>query len=185
MNPVRKSSLRFCLLLAVLLGPGSLVAFGDGGTLQTIERQGGYQVSVFTSPAQLRAGPVDISILLQDADSGEMISDAQVSIVLTAADDPSNVIRAEATFADATNKLLRIAQVDLPTSGQWRGEVNCDTAHGPIRVSFAVNAAPPLPRWLTAWPWFCWPGAAVLIFCAHRWLVSRADRRASDRIIAS
>ena len=44
------------------------------------ERMGGYQVTVFTSPAPLRAGPVDVSVFVQDADTGEPAAGVGVTV---------------------------------------------------------------------------------------------------------
>ena len=51
---------------------------GDGGFLRLCERSGPYQVAVFTSPTPLRVGPVDFSVLLQDAATGTVLSDARI-----------------------------------------------------------------------------------------------------------
>ena len=46
-----------------------------------------------------------------------------------------------------------------------------------------MEAAPPLPRWLSVWPWFTWPIVAVLLFAIHRTLVTRrkTHRAATER----
>jgi hypothetical protein len=57
----------------LLSGPCCAVALADGGRVVVVERQGDYRISVFTSPEPLRAGPIDISVLLQDAETGQPI----------------------------------------------------------------------------------------------------------------
>src|SRR4051812_3789696 len=46
---------------------------GDGGTLRAWKRQGGYEIAVFTEPTPLVTGPVDMSVLLLDGNTGEPI----------------------------------------------------------------------------------------------------------------
>ena len=48
------------------------------------DRAGGYQIAVFTSPTPFRAGPVDFSVLVQDAASEECVPEAQVTVCLKA-----------------------------------------------------------------------------------------------------
>jgi hypothetical protein len=140
-----------------------------------MERRGDYQLTVFTSPNPLRAGPVDVSMLVQDAKTGQTVPGATVTVELTPSDQSLPPLRAAATTADATNKLLRAALVDLPAAGRWDVRVECTTAddQAPIAVDFTMEAAPPLPRWLSVWPWFTWPIVVVLLFAIHRALVAR------------
>ena len=84
------------LMLAILsfhiLDPSSL-ARADGGAVRLRQKTGGYQIAVFTSPTPLRAGPVDLSVLIQDAATGEWVPEAQVTVCLKAPgpDPPWNV----------------------------------------------------------------------------------------------
>jgi hypothetical protein len=162
-------------VLALLAGPCSALAHADGGQVRRMERRGDYQLTVFTSPSPLRAGPIDVSVLVQDARTGQTVPDAIVTVELTPPEKSLPPIRAAATTADATNKLLRAALVDLPASGSWDIRVECTIAHepAPIAVAFTVEAAPPLPRWLSVWPWFTWPLVAAPLLAIHRMLVAR------------
>ena len=163
------------LVLALFAGSWCELAHADGGKVRVMERRGEYQLTVFTSPNPLRAGPVDISVLLQDAKTGQTVPGAAVTVELTPSDQSLPPLRAAATTADATNKLLRAALVDLPAAGRWDVRVECMTAddQAPVDVAFTMEAAPLLPRWLSVWPWFTWPLVAVLLFAIHRTLVTR------------
>ena len=140
-----------------------------------MQQHGDYQLTVFTSPNPLRAGPVDVSVLIQDAATGRIVSDATVAVELSHVNQSLPPIRTAATVAAATNKLLHAALVDLPTPGQWDVHIEITTARdqAPIAIAFAMDAAPPLPRWLALWPAFTWPILAVLLFAIHRTLVVR------------
>lgn len=156
------------ILTLLVIGSWQSVAEADGGTLRLIEPRGSYQISVFTAPTPLRAGPVDISVLLQDLSTGQPISDARVEVSLTLLGGHSATIEATATSDAATNKLMQAALVELPEPGQWGVAVRCDGPRGHAHVHFEMDAGPRLPRWLSAWPWFSWPFIVVLIFAiAH------------------
>jgi hypothetical protein len=158
------------------LGFGGSPARGDGGTVRLRERRGPYEITVFTSPTPLRAGPVDFSVLVQDADSGEPVPDARVKLVLTARDRPRGALHLNASPEMATNKLLQAAVFALPEPGWW--DVTASVAgregQGEQPVRFAFEAAEPLPPWRTEWPWLAWPAVVVVLFGVHRWLVRRS-----------
>ncbi len=120
-------------------------------------------------------------MLVQDADSGRTLDDATIVVELTSPDHALPPLRAIAVTDAATNQLFRAALFDLPTPGEWHVRVECTTpAHpAPATVAFTMNAAAPLPPWLTVWPWFTWPAVAVLLFAIHRVLVKRRQTRRS------
>jgi len=157
-------------LLLVSYGPA---ARGDGGVVRVVEQQAGLQISVFTSPNPLRAGPVDISVLVQDAETGQPVPEADVSVVVTPRGRSGHAIHGAATADAATNKLLRAAVLELPDAGWWDVEVVSIAQRSRARVRFAMECGQPLPHWLTVWPWFTWPAGAVLLFGLHRLLVWR------------
>jgi hypothetical protein len=152
----------------VFLGTWCVPAHGDGGTLRISGKKDGFLITVFTAPTPFRAGPVDISVLVQDALTGEPVPEMPVTVHLTKAGQ----VRLEysATSEAATNKLLRAAQFELPEPGIWEIEVQVEGLHGPAVMRCELEAAPPLPKWLEMWPWICWPTLAIALFvmCAFR-----------------
>jgi hypothetical protein len=149
----------------------------DGGTVRLSQRQGDYRITVFTTPTPFRAGPVDISVLVQDAVTGRPLPEAQVTIRATPRDHLGNAILRSATSEAATNKLFRAAVFELPEPGWWEVEVAVESARGEARVRFEVEAAEAAPPWPSLWPWLAWPVAAVLLFGVHQWLVRRKGGR--------
>lgn len=167
-------SLSIILISCLLsLGPCSAVVLADGGRVVLMERQGAYRISVFTSPDPLRAGPIDISVLLQDAETGMPITNPQVNVSLTPSSGRGRTIHAVATNATATNKLLSAALVELPEPGLWDIEIACLAEHGPARVQFMTDAGPRSARGVNVWPWFSWPACVVVVYGIHRRLISR------------
>ena len=166
----------------LLAGPCTAVARADGGTVQMVERQGDYQISIFTSPNPLRAGPIDVSVLVQNAETGQTIGDTHIALRLTAREMPRTSLLAVATSTAATNKLMQAALVDLPAAGRWDVNVDCTTNDGTTQMQFAMEALPPLPRWLTVWPWFTWHFAVVMLFAVHRRLVRLKRAHGTTRL---
>jgi hypothetical protein len=144
------------LILALLCSDIS-VAVADGGKLQLSERQGTYQIAVFSEPTPLRVGQADVSVLLLDADSGSLVDDAVVKVTATLLDQPAAVITQPATVGAATNKLFRAVTFDLPIAGRWRLEATISGPLGHARTAFDTDVADQLPRALAMWPWLAWP----------------------------
>jgi hypothetical protein len=174
MNSHTRSLIRLLLLSSFILHPSSFTSvWADGGTVRLSQRLDGYQITVFTAPTPLRAGPVDISVLVQDAGTGQPLPLARVTVRAAPRGRASEAILCPATVEAATNKLFRAAVFDLPEAGWWEVEVTVEDERGTARVRFEVEAAEAAPRWPALWPWLCWPALAVLVFGVHQVLVRR------------
>jgi hypothetical protein len=169
------------VLVSSLISHPSSFARADGGAVRLRELAGSYQVTVFTSPTPFRAGPVDVSVLLQDATTGECLTEAQVTVRLTARTS-GQVLEYPATVEAATNKLFHAAVFNMPEPGRWDVDVAVEGPGGSALIRFGVDADEPLPRWLTLWPWFGWPALAVALFSIHQVLVRRKLRPARTTI---
>jgi hypothetical protein len=155
-------------------------AHADGGTISLSSQNSAYQITVFTAPTPFRAGPVDISVLVQDGQTAEPLTTARVTVRMSK--PPQFVLVYPATTADATNKLFHSAHLQLPEPGNWRIEVEVQGQHGQAMIGGDIAAAPPLPRWLEMWPWFGWPALVVALFSLHKLLTRpRLDRPGRPR----
>ncbi len=163
---------RWLVPLAALVLAGR--AWADGGTLRLRHQAGNYRVAVFTSPAILRAGPVDVSVLVQDAATGKHMPQTQVTVSFREEGSSASTLEQPATVGAATNKLFHAAEFDLPRAGRWSVAVELDGQHGLATVHFDIEAAEALPRWLEVWPWIAWPAAGVVLFGVHQLLVQRS-----------
>jgi hypothetical protein len=161
------------LLCVFILSPCQLVtlspchARADGGTLRLRQQAGGYQITVFTAPTPLCAGPVDISVLVLDDATGEPLPAARVVVRLTACGS-GDVREHTADAVATTNKLFRSAVIELPKSGWWDVEVAVTGPRGGAVVQFALEADEPPPPWRDLWPWLAWPALAVALFALHQ-----------------
>jgi hypothetical protein len=160
------------LLLSSLIPHPSSLARADGGAVRLSRRAGAYQITAFTAPTPFRAGPVDVSVLVQDAATGECVTPARVTLQLTSRGS-GQVLECLATSGAASNKLFQEAVFELPEAGWWDVEVSVDGPHGPASARFPVEAGEASPRWLDLWPWFAWPALPVALFGLHRVLVGR------------
>ena len=169
------------LLSCLIFHPSSL-ARADGGAVRLRQRAGGYQIAVFTSPTPFRAGPVDVSVLVQDAATEECVPEAQVTVCLKAP-GAGRALECPATTAAATNRLFHAAVFELPEPGRWDVEVAVEGPHGRALLRFGIEADGPAPRWLEFWPWFTWPALVVALFSLHQVLFSRHHLRRLSAIL--
>jgi hypothetical protein len=165
------------------LGTWCAPAYADGGSVLLSEKIGDYRITVFGSPWPFRAGPVDISVLVQDAVTGQPLPQARVTVCMIKTGQP--VLEYPATQDAATNKLLHAAHFELPASGRWRLEVRVEGLEGSAVVAGEVEAAEPLPRWHSLSPWIAWPLLAIILFSIHELLARRRDKRAHPRLSPS
>jgi len=146
-------------------------AWPDGGVVRLHETSGPLAITVF-SAEPLRAGPADLSVLVQSVADGNPLLDATVEFVLVPPDG-GEPLRVRATQAAATNKLMQAALVVLDRVGEWQMQV--EISRGPVHAnaSGVLTVEAPLPRLLELWPYLALPPAAVALFALRLWLLRR------------
>ncbi|HWB10728.1 MAG TPA: hypothetical protein VG826_15975 [Pirellulales bacterium] len=144
------------------------VAGADGGAVRASKQHGNYQVTVFTDPTPLLAGPVDVSVFVQDVGTGQPILDGQIDVEVAPRGRSSETIRLAATRAAASNKLFQAAQLDLPHASWWTFAVIVRLPTDSMDLHFELEAGDPPPNWRSLWPWFCWPFLVIALFALSR-----------------
>jgi hypothetical protein len=158
------------MVVCLLVTPAALA---DGGTVRFSALRDGKTVTVFTSPTPPCTGIVDVSIFVQDAGSGQPISDLPITVRAHSIRSGER-ISFPATTEAATNKLMRSALLELPEPGTWHVVVEGFTPP----VEFDLEIAEPLPAWLEMWPWICWPVVPIALFCVHQGVMKMQKRKA-------
>jgi len=87
MERIMRKTICLLLLSSLILHPSSLL-LADGGTVRLSQQQGNYQIAVLTTPTPLRAGPIDISVLVQKAGTHELVSEGASRPQTNAAGSP-------------------------------------------------------------------------------------------------
>ena len=162
---------------AVLLLAASIL-WADGGTLVLRKQAGPFVISIFSSPETLRVGRNDFSVMVQRADDQSSLLDATVKVRLTrATTDGISELYAPATHANATNKLLYAAHVDVPSVGVWKLAADVETKQGNAEVVGEVQVKPPQPPLLAYWPYFAVAPVLIVLFVINQWLKKRRSHR--------
>ena len=147
-------------------------AHGDGGAVQFEKSAGPFLITVFATPTPLRAGPVDISLMIQSRDNQQPVLDCQTMVQLRKEGVTS--IRSEATHEAAQNKLLYAAQVKVPESGRWELEVAIKRVDVSISVDGEISVAPSAPIFLVYWRSLALPPLFISLFAVNQWLKRRS-----------
>lgn len=127
-------SLLVCLLV---ITPVS----ANGGQVRVADQAvGQYLVTVSTSPAPLRAGPVDISVIVQDQ-ARQTVNDARVTVTTEPLGHAGPGGSYPATRDQATVREFYAAKFNLPAAGQWRMQVDITGPQGAGSTSFDVEAS--------------------------------------------
>lgn len=176
-------------------------AFADGGVVRLREATGPFLVTVFTTPPAPRAGLVDVSVLVQSKDTGEIFLDAEVDLLFV---PPPGVetagrerfcspdgtqIRAvgtgdttpraiPATQKHATNKLLYAAKVNLPAAGDWQMRVDVRRGATVAQVNCPLTVTAGGTGFTRVWPFVVTPLLLIGVFICHQ----RLRRRTLPRL---
>jgi hypothetical protein len=160
-------------------------ALADGGVVIAREKVGGLDVTVFASPYPLRAGPVDVSVLVQDA-QGNAVLDAAVELGWTTSAPAASTDwlppccsmetalgKTPALRTHSQNKLLYGAILPVRSAGPSEISVAVKTPETQGALSIPVEAQPPRAPVLTYWPLLAFPPFAIGIFALHQRLSRR------------
>jgi hypothetical protein len=170
-----KGKLAMAALLTVWLelGAGSSRALGDGGTLRFSGRRDDRMITVLTTPAPLEVGPADLSVLVQQAETGTPITELPIDVIARRTGHQEAAIRASATTEAATNKLMRAARLDLLEPGRWHIDVVVAGVDPAQPIGFDVDVAPPPPPWMQMILWIAWPIIPIGLFALKEFRTKR------------
>ncbi|HZQ52179.1 MAG TPA: hypothetical protein VFB14_08280 [Bryobacteraceae bacterium] len=159
------------LILALLV---TGVLWADGGAVLLRNQAGSLRITVFGSPAPLRAAKNDISAMVQKTSDQSSVLNAKVSVHLTNASPEKVVaISAPATHDKATNKLLYAAELTVPSPGDWQLSVHVEANGETADVAGKVTVLAPRPPLMAYWPYFVLVPLIVFLFFVNRWLRGR------------
>ena len=163
--------------------------YADGGAIITRQVIDGLELTAFASPAPLRAGPVDVSLLVQK--SGKPILDAVVDFSWRSLSTSSvewlppcctmeaGVERIPALRGHSNNRLLYSAIIPMKSVGPSELVIRVFAGEKEVLLSCGLVVGQPLPPALAFWPWLAFPPVAIAGFALHQSLSRSRQRSAS------
>jgi hypothetical protein len=176
---------RVALVALALAIPGSVLA--DAGVACWSRVADGHTVTAFASPVPVRAGPAELSVLVQSRD-GQPVLDAAVDFLLVCRSSGGEEFRGSCCPADndrmreiemaarrdgGHNRFLYTALPLIRLSGDWHWVVKVRRHGQTFEASGPLAVQPPAPPVLTYWPAFLVVPVAIGLFAAHQRLIAR------------
>jgi len=143
----------------------------DGGALQFTRSAAPFVIAVFTTPSPLRAGPVDISLMIQSSENQQPVLDCVAHVQLRK--EGARSIGSEATHRVAQNKLFYAAPMNVTQSGVWELEVAISQGNNSASVTGSITVAPSNPVLLGYWRSLAVPPVFISLFALNQWLKRR------------
>jgi hypothetical protein len=163
-----------------LLAALASLTWADGGKVQFQRKAGAFNITLFSSPATVRAGRTDFSVMVQKTSDQSAVLDADVRLRFVQRNETAiSSVSAPARHDQATNKLLYAAHVDLNATGKWRVEITVQTPRDSALVTGDLDVESPEPKILQYWPYFMILPVAAFLFLVNQRLKRR--RRAANR----
>ena len=162
------------LMSMLLIAVAWFEAHADGGAVQFEKTAGPFIITVFTTPTPLRAGPVDISLMIRSRENRQPVLDCQALVELHK--EGAMSIRSEATHEAAQNKLLYAAQVNVPEPGTWGLEAAIKHGDDSIDVAGEITVAPSNSVLLSYWRSLALPPLFISLFAVNQWLKRRSTK---------
>jgi hypothetical protein len=176
--------MRMALVLGLILLLARM-SLADGGAIQFQGDAGSFHVTVFTLPPILSAGPVDVTVLIQDRMRLNPLLDARVTLDLRAETGttmkkpawsppacalnmPSSLTDIPARLNHGENRLLYGALVQVPSSGTWKLKINIQRDAETESVSALLKVNPAVSPPLAYWQLFMLPPLGVIGFVLNR-----------------
>jgi hypothetical protein len=181
-TPVRISRREFLSALGAACACGVLTlafdARADGGVVQFARTVEPFRIVVFTGLSPRPPGPLEVSVLVQDARREQPVLDAEVSLRLIGAPGPDTALESTAHPVDGAGGLYATT-LRLAGPGRHRlavrvrrGSVVADAEYDGLTIDPASSSARAL------WPHLAVAPIAIAVLFLHRRLARRMGRSA-------
>jgi hypothetical protein len=161
-------SLLFMLLVVIIVPTLRSSVRADGGVVLLRRTAGPFTVTAFSAETPLRAGPADISVMIEDARDPGPVLGARVFIEFK--HEAGATVTAEATHGQARNKLLYCSLINLPEPGRWKMKVAVSHAGESAEALGALTVVEPQPVLWTYGELIAFPPIIIFLFVINQWL---------------
>jgi hypothetical protein len=163
------------LATVFLLASWALAARGDGGTMLLHQDAGGFTVTLFAMPTPLQVGDADLSVMVQDKNSGKVLLDPVVDLTVVPQTADATGLTVRLARGQVSNRLLQAATVHFSQSGLWRLMLLIQRGGDVAQLSTDCNVEPDRSRARLVWFYVLFPVGVILLFVIHQVLKLRSE----------
>jgi hypothetical protein len=171
--------MKFCRAFAALwtLTFWAAAVYGDGGIILARQDTGIFTITLFTSSQPLQTGASDLSAMVQDKASGDVLLDSIVELTVSPVEGGGSSQTTRLTRDQANNRLLQAATINFPHPGQWRLHLQVRRGNdaGSLNTDLTVEAG--RSRAAVVWFYVLLPVVMILLFALHQSLKHKATTR--------
>ena len=158
---------------ALVIGLATGTAMADGGQVVLSESAGALRVTLLAAPAPLRAGPVDLSVLVQDEENAPVF-DAAIEVSLHPPDGHEALhVKTEGR---AANRLFQELRLVLDRPGTWQVGVETVRDERFERIEGELSVEQPLGGARRHWVAIVLGPLGALVVAVHQLRVQRRSR---------
>jgi hypothetical protein len=168
------------LAALLMLTSWAAAAFGDGGTILLHQDAGAFTITLFAAPQPLRVGAAELSVMVQDKASGDVLLDPAIDLTLTpeVANATPRTIRL--VRGHTGNRLLQVVSVDFSEPGQWRLALQVQRGNDVAHLATECAVEPNRSRVRLVWFYVLLPVGIILLFVIHQALKYQAAKLRSE-----
>jgi hypothetical protein len=154
------------LAALLLLGLWARVTYADGGTILLHQDAGAFTVTLFAASQPLRVGPADLSVMVQDKASGDVLLDPVVEVT-----SASQTVRLQS--GQGGNRLVQAGLITYSHPGDWPITLVVQRGNGVARLSTTCRVEADHSRTLLIWFYVLLPAGIIVLFLLHQTLKQR------------
>jgi len=167
----------FVRLAAVLfLWIWATSARGDGGTMLFHQDAGPFTITLFAAPQPLQVGAADLSVMVQDRNSGEVLLDSAIDLRVAPEAERALQQTVRLSRGQASNRLLQAATVHFSRAGKWRVMLLVRRGNDVASLSTECGVEPNSSRAVLVWFYVLLPAGIILLFVVHQGLKLRQKK---------
>jgi hypothetical protein len=164
-------------LAAFLLVIGATEARADGGAMLLHQDAGAFTITVFATPQPLQTGDADLSVMVQDRTSGEILLDPIIDLTVAPQSASAAQQAVRLTKGQASNRLLQASTVHFSSAGRWRLILVVRRGNDTAQLVTECTVEPDHSRAALVWFYVLLPVGIILLFIIHQVLKLRPERK--------
>ncbi len=166
---------RYPLAAFLMLAMGTSAARADGGAMLLHQDAGAFTITLFAAPQPLRTGDADLSVMVQDRISGEILLDPIIDLTVAPEAAVASPQTVRVAKGQASNRLLLASTVHFSSAGKWRVTLAVRRGKDTAQLSTECTVEPDHSRARLVWFYVLLPVGIIFLFVIHQVLKLRLE----------